>query len=131
MQSRPFALLPLALLASGCSYHFEIVATERSDRLVFEPAKKTGSGCFSDFSVRSEAGVVMWKVSAERYLPPPCDSKFPIVYGVKPRGMTEVVKPLALRTDVTYKVKGWDGDSYSGTFRFRRGIVVENIPEPH
>ena len=29
----------------------------------------------------------------------------------------------------TVKVEGWDGDSYSGAFRFRQGIVVDNIKQ--
>lgn len=115
---------------AGCSYNYEIVATERSGVIVFGPAKETGTGCFSDFSVKDQAGAVMWKVTTEKYLPPPCDSKFPIIYGVKPHGMTEEVKPLPLQVGTAYRVEGWDGDTYSGTFRFKRGIIVENMPEP-
>ena len=44
-----------------------------------------------------------------------------------PHDMTERVKAKPLAAGVTYRVEGWDGDSYSGAFRFRKGVVVENV----
>jgi hypothetical protein len=127
---RYFALILASVFSiTGCSYDYQIVAVERSGAIVFEPAKETGSGCFFDFSVRDPKGTVMWRVTAGKYLPPPCDSKFPIVYGVKPEGMAEEVKPLSLQAGITYRAVGWDGDNYTGTFRFKRGILVENMPK--
>lgn len=93
------------------------------------PEKDKGTGCFSDFKVTGDTGEVVWELDAGQYLPPPCESKFPIIYASVPRGMIEKVKAQPLRADVLYKVEGWDGDSYSGAFRFRQSIVVDNVKE--
>jgi len=118
-----------ALATAGCSYHYDIVAVEQFGAIVFEPAKDTGSGCFVEFSVKDQKGNVMWEVASGKYLPPPCDSKFPITYGATPQGMTERVKPVPLQTGITYRAEGWDGDNYSGAFRLRRGVIVDNMTE--
>jgi hypothetical protein len=43
--------------------------------------------------------------------------------------MMERVKAKPLLAGVTYKVEGWDGDNYSGAFRFRQGILVDNVKD--
>jgi hypothetical protein len=98
-------------------------------RIVFVPEEEKGTGCFSHFYVMDEADELVWKVDAGRYLPPPCEDKFPIVYGSVPKGMNETVKAQPLRAGVLYKVEGWDGDAYSGAFRFHQGIIVDNVDD--
>lgn len=128
MHRRVFiAFLTCAL--TGCSYHYDLKAIELNGRIAFVPLKDKGSGCFADFKVTSDTGEVVWKLDAGQYLSSPCDSDFPVVYGAAPRAMTEKIKAKPLKVGVTYKVEGWDGDSYSGTFRFRQGIVVDNIKQ--
>lgn len=129
MHHRAMALLAASLLITGCSYHYAIVAVERAGAIIFYAKDEKGTGCFSDFSVAVEDGPVVWKLSVDRYLAPPCQSKFPITYGVKPAGMSEKVKAAPLQPGTTYKVRGWDGDSYSGLFRIKQGITIENLPE--
>ena len=120
-------LLPLVLL--GCSYHHDLKAIELNGRIAFVPTKDKTPGCFADFKVTSETGEVVWDLSAGQYFAPPCQSDFPVIYGTVPHAMTERVKAKPLIAGVTYRVEGWDGDSYSGAFRFRQGIVVENMKE--
>ncbi len=121
--------LSLALALTGCSYHYDLKAVELNGRIAFVPKKDKGTGCFSDFKVSNDAGEVVWELDAGQYLPPPCGSKFPIIYASVPHGMTEKVKAQPLRAGALYKVEGWDGDSYSGAFRFRRGVVIDNIED--
>ncbi|MEO7751425.1 MAG: hypothetical protein ABIS09_08915 [Sphingomicrobium sp.] len=124
---RSFLASLLALALTGCSYHYDLKAVELSGRIAFMPMKDKGSGCFADFKVTSETGEVVWELSASQYLPPPCQSDFPVVYGTVPHDMAARVKAKPLTAGVTYRVEGWDGDGYSGAFRFRQGIVVDNI----
>jgi hypothetical protein len=119
----------LALALTGCSYHYDLKVVELNGRIAFVPEKDKGTGCFSYFKVTSDVGEVVWEWDAGQYLPPPCESKFPILYASVPHGMTEKVKAQPLRAGVLYKVEGWDGDNYSGAFQFRQGIVIENVEE--
>ena len=121
------ALLPLVL--TSCSYHYDLKAVELNGRIAFIPLKDKGSGCFADFKVTSETGEVVWELAASQYLPPPCQTDFPVVYGAVPHDMAERVKAKPLTAGVIYRVEGWDGDSYSGAFRFRQGIVVDNVKQ--
>jgi hypothetical protein len=120
-------LLTVAL--TGCSYHYNLKAVELNGRIAFVPVKEKGTGCFADFKVTSETGEVVWELATSEYLPAPCQSDFPIIYGTAPHNMSERVKAKPLRAGLTYRLEGWDGDSYSGAFRFHEGIVVENIRE--
>jgi hypothetical protein len=129
MHHRALALFAVSLLTASCSYHYTIAAVERAGAIVFEPRDDKGTGCFSDFSVAINDGPVVWKLRVDKYLAPPCQSKFPITYGVKPAGMFEEVKAAPLQPGMTYKVEGWDGDSYSGLFRLEQGITIENLSE--
>jgi hypothetical protein len=122
-------LLPTVLM--GCSYRYEVKATERNGKIVFEPEKDRGSGCLSNFEVKDQNGKLVWKIDAGEYLPPPCVDKFPLVYGVVPKGMAEPVHAEPLRAGVRYRIDAWDGDTYFGAFKFRAGIVVENIDQPY
>lgn len=115
-------------VVGGCSYHYQLEAVERDGRLVFEAKGDHGTGCFADFKVTSEAGEVVWDIDAGRYLPPPCENRLPITYGVVPEGMLERVRAAPLRVGVLYRIEAWDADGYSGAFRFGRDIV-ENIEE--
>lgn len=126
---RKFAavLLPLALF--GCSYHYDLKAIELNGRIAFVPVKDKSSGCFYHFTVTSETGQVVWDLYAGQYLPPPCQSDFPVVYGTVPHDMNEHVKAKPLIPGVTYKVEGSDGGFYSGAFRFGQGIIVDNVKE--
>ena len=119
----------LSMLLAGCSYHYELEAVEKNGRILFQPKDEHGTGCFSDFKVTNETGEVVWELDAGQYLPPPCDNKLPVIYGVIPRDMKERVKAAPLQAGILYKIEAWDGDSYSGAFRFRQGVVVENISE--
>ena len=127
MQWKPASAVLSALVLTACSYHFDLKVVELDGKIIFLAMDDQGTGCFSDFSVTNDAGQVMWHVEAAQYLPPPCDDKLPITYGVIPGGMTERVAAQPLRPEVLYKVEGWDGDSYSGAFRFRQERVIENI----
>jgi hypothetical protein len=124
---RSFVAGLLALALTGCSYHYDLKALELNGRIAFVPVKEKSTGCFADFKVTADTGEVVWDLAASQYLPPPCQSDFPVVYGTVPHDMTERVKAKPLAAGVTYRVEGWDGDSYSGAFRFRPGIVVENV----
>ncbi len=117
-----------SMLLVGCSYHYPLEAVERNGRIAFEPKDDHGTGCFADFKVTSEAGEVVWEVDAGQYLPPPCENKLPLIYGVVPEGMQERVRAAPMRSGVLYRIEAWDGDSYSGAFRFGQGIV-QNIEE--
>ena len=117
----------LALSLVGCSYHYDLKAVELNGKIAFLPAKDKGSGCFASFKVTNEAGELIWDLTAGQYFSPPCESDFPIVYGSVPRKMTERVKAKPLQAGVLYKLEGWDGDRYTGAFRFRQGIVVDNV----
>ncbi|CAA9515882.1 MAG: hypothetical protein AVDCRST_MAG31-1279 [uncultured Sphingomonas sp.] len=119
--------MSLALALTGCSYHYDLRAVELNGTIAFVPVKDKGTGCFSRFTVESDEGEIVWEVMAGQYLPPPCESRFPILYASPPPGMTEKVKAKPLRAGVLYKIEGWDGDSYSGAFRFRQGIVIQNV----
>jgi hypothetical protein len=121
----------LALSLIGCSYHYDLKAVELNGKIAFVPAKDKGSGCLANFKVTSEAGEVVWDLTAGQYFSPPCQSDFPIVYGSVPRNMRERVKAEPLRAGILYKLEGWDGDRYSGAFRFRQGIVVDNVKTDH
>lgn len=124
-----FALcFALPMLLIGCSYHYELEAVERNGRIAFEPKDDEGTGCLSDLKVTTGTGGLVWEVDAGEYLPPPCDNKFPVIYGTVPAGMNERVKAVPLRAGILYRVEAWDGDRYSGAFRFRQGILV-NINE--
>ena len=119
--------LSLTLALSGCSYHYGLQAVALEGRVAFVPQKAKNTGCFSEFKVTGEAGEVIWELEAGQYLPPPCENKFPIIYGSAPRGMTETVKARPLRDGVLYRAEGWDGDSYSGAFRVRGRAGVDNL----
>lgn len=129
MRARFVLCLGLILLAA-CSYHYELKAVERNGRIIFEPKDDRGTGCFSDFNVTAESGEVTWDFIVGQYLPPPCKNELPVIYGRVPAGANERVKAAPLRPGILYKVEAWDGDSYSGAFRFREGVVVENIDNP-
>lgn len=129
MRCRALILIAMLLATTSCSYHYAIAAVEQAGKIVFLPKDEKGTGCFSDFSVQAEGGPVVWELSIGRYLPPPCDNKFPITYGAVPAGMTEKVKAVPLQAGTIYVIEGWDGDSYSGRFRFKRSIVIDNLPE--
>lgn len=121
----------MVLLLVGCSYFYELEAVVRDGRVAFVPKDGDGgTGCLDDFSVSDADGRIVWHVSAPHYIPPPCESRFPIVYSVVPAGMTEKVKPAALRAGLVYTVSGSDGDAYDGSFRYRRTIEVENLGSP-
>lgn len=122
-------LLAASLLATGCSYHHAIVAVERAGAVIFVSKDGKGTGCLSSFSVTDKRGRVVWRLNSASYLAPPCQSKFPITYGVKPAGMSETVKAIPLQRGSTYKLEGWDGDSYSGLFRLKLDTTIENLPE--
>jgi hypothetical protein len=128
---RPLVVAPLLFILAlvGCSYHYDLKAIELGGKIAFMPEKEKGTGCFSYFYVTNEAGELVWKLDAGRYLPPPCEDMFPIVYGSVPNGMTDTVPAQPLRAGVLYKVDGWDGDAYSGAFRFRQGIIIVNVDE--
>ncbi|MGH6782497.1 MAG: hypothetical protein ACREB5_10385, partial [Sphingomonadaceae bacterium] len=98
-------------------------------RIAFEAKGSRGTGCFSNFRIISGTGEVVWSLDAGAYLPPPCDNKLPVIYGAVPTGMHERVKATPLRAGVLYRIEAWDGDTYSGAFRFRQSIVIENIDE--
>jgi hypothetical protein len=114
----------LSMLVAGCSFHYELEAVVRDGRLLFQPKDHQGTGCFSDFTIRSETGEVVWEVGAGQYLSPPCDNRLPVIYGVVPAGMEERVRAEPLRDGVLYRIEAWDGDSYSGAFWLRQGMVV-------
>lgn len=127
MRKKSASALLSALALTACSYHYGLKVVELDGKIAFVAMDDQGTGCFSDFAVTDNAGQIVWKVDAAQYLPPPCEDKFPIVYGVTPRGMTERMAAQPLRPGALYKVEGWDGDSYSGAFRFRQGRIIENV----
>ncbi|SNS17653.1 hypothetical protein SAMN06295912_102120 [Sphingomonas laterariae] len=125
-------ILTIALSLTGCSYQYELKAIELNGKIAFVPMKDKGAGCFSRFVVTSETGEVVWKLDADRYIHDPCENNFPIIYGSVPRGgMAEIVKAKPLQAGIRYKIEGWDGDSYTGAFSFRQGIVVDNLEDAH
>jgi len=121
--------LSFLMLVAGCSFDYELQAVERSGRIAFEPKDDQGTGCLWDFTVTSETGEVVWRLDGGTYQPPPCDNKLPILYGVVPAGMKELVHALPLRAGVLYRIEGLDGDHYHGAFRFKQAIIVENLGE--
>lgn len=117
----------LALSLSGCVYEYEIDAVELEGNIAFVPGKHKGTGCLNSFKVTSETGEVVWEIDSGRYLPPPCKTRFPVFYASIPSGFTEKVAAEPLKPGVLYNVEAWDGDMYSGAFRFRQGIIIENV----
>ena len=122
-------MLLACMPAAACSYQYRIAAIERAGAIVFEPDGAQGTGCLSDLTVHARNGAAVWAVRAAGYRAPPCVSRFPLTYGVTPTGMSERVKAAPLRPGTVYVVEAWDGDSYSGSFRLDRRIVVENLPD--
>lgn len=129
MRSRLMALLPLSVAVYGCSYHYELRAVFQDGKVTIVPANDTGTGCLWRFTVTSDQGHVVWGVEGGAYSPPPCDNKFPITYGQVPSGMKERVRAQPLHLGVTYHVEASDGDSYSGSFRLRRVLVIDQVSE--
>jgi hypothetical protein len=130
MACRRIAFWAILLLLAGCSYQYDLVAVERGGAIVFQPAKKHGNGCLSDMTIESENGEIMWRLDAGKYraADPDCPSSFPVTYGVAPHGLPQQAPAKALKPGVLYFVQAWDGDSYTGAFRFKQGIIVENDP---
>ena len=126
--NRAKLLMCLSFLpALSCSNLYDMIAVEHDSTFAFQPKDDKGSGCLSDFSVSDNSGAVVWRISTETYIPPPCENRFPIVYGIVPKGMNEEITPAQLKPGTTYKMHAWDGDGYSGSFRFRRGLIIENL----
>jgi hypothetical protein len=124
----PILLIALfQLQLGGCSYGYTLKVIERNGSIAFVAEDKHGTECLANFTVRNSNGEIMWDLYADNYTPPPCQSRLPIIYGVVPNGMKvrTNVKPLVANTN--YIVDAWDGDSYRGAFRFKPGIVIDNI----
>ena len=122
----------LAMLLVSCSYHYDLKVVAQNDQILIEPAGKQGNGCLSILTVEGPDHEIMWGLNSNtyRYGQDPCKSSFPVTYGVAPPGLPERSPPMPLKEGVTYTVYAWDGDSYDGAFRLRRGIVVDNVPIP-
>ncbi|MBV9529138.1 hypothetical protein [Sphingomonas sp.] len=129
MRSRLIALLPLSVALYGCSYHYDLRAVFQDGRVTVVPKNDKGTGCLWMFTVTSDQGRVVWDVDGGAYSPPPCDDKFPITYGQVPSGMKERVRAQPLQPGVTYRIEASDGDSYSGSFRLRRVLVIDEVSE--
>ena len=123
-----------AVLISGCSYGYTLKAEMRDGHVYFvvEPAphKPPPGGCLDDFTVKAPTGEVMWAWKADSYIRPPCRSDLPLAYGVIPAGRRELTKAKPLKLGVVYSVVGWAGDAYSGSFRLKQAIVVDNFTPP-
>ena len=92
-----------------------------------------GTGCLYDFAVYSADGEIVWKIRRPGYQPPPCESNFPLRYGVMPNGFTTIVRPKPLKHGVIYGMRGSDGDHAYGSFSFgvkTIGVVHNFAKEP-
>ncbi len=83
----------------------------------------------SHLTVTSETGELVWEATNNTYSPPPCENRFPVIYGTAPAGLWTEVEAAPLRPGVVYEVYAWDGDGYTGTFRLGENGAVENIDE--
>jgi hypothetical protein len=129
MRSWLMALLPVALTLQGCSYHYDLRAVFKEGKVTIVPKKDKGTGCLWMFTVTNDKGQVVWELDGGPYRPSPCDNKFPITYGQVPSGMKERIKAQPLQPGITYRVEASDGDGYSGSFRLRRVLVIDEAPE--
>jgi hypothetical protein len=129
MRTRLVAVLPVAFALFGCSYHYDLRAVFQDGKVTIIPEKNKGTGCLWMFTVTDDKGQVVWDLDGGPYRPPPCESKFPIKYGQVPSAMKERVKSRPLQPGVTYRVEASDGDGYSGSFRLRRVLVIDEVPE--
>ena len=127
MRSRLFAILPFALALFGCTYHYDLRAVFQNGKVTIVPKKDMGTGCLWTFTVSDDKGQVVWDVDGGPYRLPPCDNKFPITYGQVPSGMRERVKAQPLHPGVVYRVEASDGDGYSGSFRLRRVLMIDEV----
>lgn len=117
----------LSLTLTACTRQYDLQAIELNGAIAFLPRENHGTGCLSDFKVMSASGQEVWVLDGGQYHSPPCQNRFPIVYGTVPKGMEEVTKAQPLRPGATYKLLAWDGDGYTGAFRFHTGIVIDNL----
>lgn len=119
------------LMLTGCSFDYPLKAVFMNGKLNFVGAMdewfsgRTGF-CPSYFSVRSQAGVTVWRIETE--LPPSDCELFPLAYGVAPKGWKAVVPATPLKPGERYVLRGEGGDSYHGGFRYheRRVLSLEN-----
>ncbi|WP_126001954.1 hypothetical protein [Sphingomonas sp. ABOLE] len=90
--------------------------------------KDRNSGCLNHFEVTSETGDLMW--SFDKPLKhSDCRSNFPLKYGATPGDATGSTPAKKLTPNVRYYVYATDGDTYYGSFRFRRVLSMQSNPE--
>ncbi|MHA6719118.1 hypothetical protein ACX40Y_06655 [Sphingomonas sp. RS6] len=124
----PLWLSALFLLAlAGCSYAYPIDVDFVGGEIVFS-AEDRSSGCLSHFEVTSEAGDLMWSFDKPLKFSE-CRSDFPLKYGATPEDATDSKPAKKLMPNVRYYVYATDGDTYYGSFRFRRVLSMESDPE--
>lgn len=113
-------VLLACLIVAGCSFTYRVIAVYHGASVYFvkEEGGK-GTGCLSNFSITSENGDVVWKISRDAYQAPPCQSTFPLEYGSAPKGFTVEIPPQTLKHGVRYRIDGWDGDTAEGGFVYK------------
>lgn len=143
MHLRAFVVLCLALLLSGCSYSYDLLATMIGGRVAFvvDPTSDRKSDCINAITVemddptqgRDAVGEERWFEQTSYN----CDNPFPILYGVPLKGgppesgpQYATVKPKPLKVGVIYSVSTTTGATGSGggRFRLRADGTVENLP---
>lgn len=78
-------------------------------------------------TLTDDKGQVVWDLDGGPYRPLPCINKFPVTYGQVPSGMKERVKARPLQPGAIYRIEASDGDGYSGSFRLRRVLMIDEL----
>jgi hypothetical protein len=120
-------LLPFLLILARCSYSYPVEAVFIRGKLHFRVNDKL-NGCLNNFQVVSESGEVMWAIEG-KFRASPCDDSFPLAYGIAPAGLSSRVAAKPLKAGFRYNVEGSDGARYYGAFRYRRALIITNMPE--
>ena len=123
-----YGLIALApLLLASCSYSYPIDVGFVRGKVAFS-AKKHSSGCLDYLEVKSEAGELMWRFEGPLQLSD-CRSDFPLTYGATPRSATASTPAKKLLPNTQYYIAASDGDSYYGSFRIGRVLLIDSDSE--
>jgi hypothetical protein len=142
MRSRAFVISCFALMLTGCSYSYDLLATMIGGRLAFvvAPASDKKPDCINAITVEMDdsrhgndpPGEEQWFERASYN----CENPFPIFYGASLKGgppesgpQYVTIKAKRLKVGVIYSVKTTSGATGYGGGRFRLVAdgTVENL----
>jgi hypothetical protein len=152
MRLRFYIIVYAALLLSGCSYSYELIAKVIDGRIAFVVDPKSGHqpGCINEIEVQTDDavhaspapgddrdrigyGTFWFEVAGYE-----CATEFPVFYGAPLKGGPPesgkedlgMVKPKPLKVGVVYHVNTTTGATGygGGAFRIRADGIVENVP---